>query len=165
MSRGFHFWRSQPLDRVTPPWLANPRPPAMSPHTNGTRYMSYCFISGKIKGGRDGGKRIIQRLNEESGRQENAVLSTWRWCKQGWLRLSQMTDHWPRPHSSLLTVLNKFNFIKIGHGSQAYVLELMFLIFEGSSFAIICFSKFDMYVHCWSCIVGMYTFISFAKVI
>ena len=28
--------------------------------------------------GRDGGKRMIQRLNEENGRQANAVLSTWR---------------------------------------------------------------------------------------
>ena len=61
------------------------------------------------------GKRMIQRLNEENGRQENTVLSTWSWCKQGWPRLSQMTDHWPRPSSLLLTVLNKylFNFIKI----------------------------------------------------
>ena len=32
----------------------------------------------KNRGGRDGGKKMIQRLNEESGRQENAVLSTWR---------------------------------------------------------------------------------------
>ena len=31
MSRGFHLWHSQPLDSVTPPWLANLRPPAMSP--------------------------------------------------------------------------------------------------------------------------------------
>ena len=30
----------------------------------------------KNKGGRDAGKRMIQRLNEESGRQENVVLST-----------------------------------------------------------------------------------------
>ena len=30
MSGGFHFWHSQPLDRVTPPWLENPHPPAMS---------------------------------------------------------------------------------------------------------------------------------------
>ena len=37
MSRGFHLWHSQPLGRVTLPWLANPRPPAMSPHANGTR--------------------------------------------------------------------------------------------------------------------------------
>jgi len=34
--------------------------------------------SGRIKGGRDGGKRMIQRLNEENGRHENTVLSTWR---------------------------------------------------------------------------------------
>ena len=31
MSRGFHFWQSQSLDM--PPWLLNPRLPAMSPHT------------------------------------------------------------------------------------------------------------------------------------
>ena len=65
-------------------------------------------------GGRDGGKRMIQRLNEESGRQENAVLSTGRWCKQGRPLLSQTTDRWSRPPSLLLTVLNKyFNFIYI----------------------------------------------------
>ena len=29
-------------------------------------------------GGRDGGKRMILRLNKESGHQENVVLSTWR---------------------------------------------------------------------------------------
>ena len=109
MSRGFHLWHSQPLDRVTPPWLANPRPPAMSPHANGTRYLSHWFVSGRIKGeGRNGGKRMIQRPNEENGRQESVVLSTWRWFKQGWPRLSQMTDRWPRPRSLLLTVLKKF---------------------------------------------------------
>ena len=47
-----------------------------------------------------GGKRTIQRLNEESGHQENVVLSTWRWCKQGWLHLSQTTDCWSSPRSS-----------------------------------------------------------------
>ena len=110
---GFLLWYSQSLERVTPPWLANPRPPAMSPHANGTRHLSHWSISGKIKeGGRDGRKRMIQRLNEESGRQENVVLSTWRRCKQGWPLLSQTTDRWPRPRASLLTVLNKFNFIK-----------------------------------------------------
>ena len=87
--------------------MANPRPPAMSPHANGTRHLPHWFISGRIKawrGGGDGSERMIQRLNEESGRQENAVLRTWRWCKKGWLRLSQTTDRWPRPRS-LLTVL------------------------------------------------------------
>ena len=57
-----------------------------------------------VGGGGEGRERMIQRLNEESGRQENAVLRTWRWCKKGWLRLSQTTDRWPRPRS-LLTVL------------------------------------------------------------
>ena len=56
------------------------------------------------------GKRMIQRLNEENGRHENTVLSTWRWCKQGWLRLSQTTDRWPRSRSLLLTLLNKYLF-------------------------------------------------------
>ena len=55
------------------------------------------------KGGGDGGKRMIQRLNEESGCQEHIVLSTWRWWKQGWLGMSQTTDRWPRPQSSLFT--------------------------------------------------------------
>ena len=50
---------------------------------------------------------MILRPNEENGRQENTVLSTWRWCKQGWPRLSQTTGRWPRPRS-LLTVLKKF---------------------------------------------------------
>ena len=54
--------------------------------------------------GRNGGKRMIQRPNEENDRQESVVLSAWRWFKQGWPRLSQTTDRWPRPRS-LLTVL------------------------------------------------------------
>ena len=115
MSRGFHLWHSQPLDRAMPPWLANPCPPAMSPHVSGTRHLSHWVTRGNNKrwGGRDGGKRMIQRLNEESGYQKNAVLSTWRWCKQGWPRLSQMTDCWSRACSLLLTELNiLFNFMK-----------------------------------------------------
>ena len=69
--RGFHFWHRQPLDRVTSPWLANPSPPAMSPQTNGTRHQAPVTLiyHWKSKGGRDGGKRMIQRLNEESGHQ------------------------------------------------------------------------------------------------
>ena len=91
MSRGFHLWHSQLLDRVTPLWLA--------------------------RGGGGGGmgiKKMIQRLNEENGRHENSVLSTWRRCKQGWPRLNQTTDRWPRSRSLLLTLLNKylFNLIK-----------------------------------------------------
>ena len=62
----------------------------------------------KRGGGRDGGKRTIQRPNEENGRQENTVLRTWRWCEQGWPRLSQTTYRWPRPRSLLLTVLKRF---------------------------------------------------------
>ena len=103
MSRGFHVWHSRPLDRVTPPWLANACPPAMSPYANGARHLSL-INQWKNKGaGRDGGKRMIQRLNKESGHQENVVLSTWRWRKQGWLGMSQTTDCWPRPQSSLFT--------------------------------------------------------------
>ena len=110
-----YLWHSQPLDRVTPPWLANPRPPAMSPHAKGTRHLSHWFNSGRIKGGRGGSKRMIQRLNEENGRCENTVLSTSRRCKQGWPCLSQTTDRWPRSRSLLLTLLNKylFNLIQI----------------------------------------------------
>ena len=66
-----------------------------------------------------GGEKVEDCLvtfkNEENGRHENTVLSTWRWCKQGWPRLSQTTDRWPRSPSLLLTLLNKylFNLIKI----------------------------------------------------
>ena len=66
--------------------------------------------SGRIKGGEGWGKRMIQRLNEENCRHKNTVLSTWRWCKQGWPRLSQTTDRWPCSHSLLLTLLNKYLF-------------------------------------------------------
>ena len=123
MSKGFHLWHSQPQHRVTPPWLANPHPPAMSPHANRTRYLSHWFNSGRIKGGRDGGKRMIQRLNEENGRHENTVLSTWRWCKQGWPRLSETTDRWPRPRYLLLTVLSKYLFNLIYFSSNLLFCE------------------------------------------
>ena len=78
-------------------------------------------LSVEKKGRRDGGKRMIQRLNEENGHQENTV---WRWCKQGWPRLSQMTDRWPRPWSLLLTVLNKylFNFIKTNYTRHKFLI-------------------------------------------
>ena len=56
------------------------------------------------------GKRMIQRLNEENGRHENTVLSTWRRCKQGRPRMSQTTDRWPRSRFLLLTLLNKYLF-------------------------------------------------------
>ena len=37
---------SQPLDRILPPWLANPRNPAMSPHS---RHLSHWWNSGGEK--------------------------------------------------------------------------------------------------------------------
>ena len=39
------------------------------------------FDRNSKKQGESGGKRMIQRLNEENCRHENTVLSTWRWCK------------------------------------------------------------------------------------
>ena len=77
MSRGFHFLRRQALERVTPPWLVNLRPPAVSPHADGTRHLSHWFINEKKNNrgvgwgvGGMGEKRMIQRLNEESGHHE-----------------------------------------------------------------------------------------------
>ena len=96
----------------------HPRPPAMSPHANGTTHPSHWFNSGRIKGAEGWGKRMIQRLNEENGRRENTVLSTWRRCKQGWPRLSQTTDRLPRSRSLLL---NKYLFNLI------YILGYIFL--------------------------------------
>ena len=42
---------SQPQDRILPPWLANPRNPAMSPHS---RHLSHWWNSGREKKIRDG---------------------------------------------------------------------------------------------------------------
>ena len=71
MSRGFHFLQSQPLDRVTPPWLVKPAPSSHEPvHQRNQAPVTLIYQWKKIKEGwgRDRGKRMIQRLNEESGR-------------------------------------------------------------------------------------------------
>ena len=47
-------------------------------------------------------KRTIQRLNEACGLQENAVLRTWSWCKQGWLHSSNQTDCWLTTRDTVL---------------------------------------------------------------
>ena len=76
MFRGFHFWHSQPLDKVTPPIAGKPAPSSHEPPLQWSQEPVTLIYQGKNKWGRDGGKRMIQRLNEESGRQENVVLST-----------------------------------------------------------------------------------------
>ena len=54
---------AQPAPRENYATMAGkPAPPAMSPHANGTRHLSLIYQC-KNKGGRDGGKRMIQRLN------------------------------------------------------------------------------------------------------
>ena len=80
------------------------RRPAPSSHTNRTRHLSHWFISGKIKGERDGGKTVIQRLNEEMGPLGNPILSTWSWCKPGLPCLSHHIDHWLATWMALLVV-------------------------------------------------------------
>ena len=105
---------AQPVPRQSyTPMAAKPAPSSNEPSCQWNQAPVTLIYQWKNKGGRgDEGKRMIQRLNEESGHQKNAVLSTWRWCKHCWLRLSQTSDRWPHPHSSLLTELNKFNIIK-----------------------------------------------------
>ena len=95
--------------RALQPWAPTP----MEPRTRHTD-----LTVEELRERRDGGKRMIQRLNEENGRRENTVLSTWRRCKQGWPRLSQTTDRWPRSRSLLL---NKYLFNLI------YILGYIFL--------------------------------------
>ena len=73
-----------PLARPAPrqsyaPMAGKPVPSsheAPTPMEPGTRQTDLTVE--ELKGGRNGGKRIIQRLNEENGRHENTVLSTWR---------------------------------------------------------------------------------------
>jgi len=77
VSRDFPFWHSRPLDRVVPPWLANLCLPAPQPMEPGTCHTDLS-VGNMVGGARDGCKRMIQRLDEENGHQENTVLSTWR---------------------------------------------------------------------------------------
>ena len=52
---------SQPLDRILPPWLANPRDPAMSPHS---MHRCHWWNSGRKKNkGWDGGKTLNEPLH------------------------------------------------------------------------------------------------------
>ena len=69
------------------------------------------------------GKRTIQRLNETWGHQENAVLRTWSWCKQGWLHSSNQTDCWLTTRDST-TVLLKETLIPF----QLFVVASLILI-------------------------------------
>ena len=92
---------------------------------------------GRIKGGEGWGQRMIQRLHEENCRHKNTVLSTWRWCKQGWPRLSQTTDRWPRSRSLLLTLLNK------------YLFNLIIILNLQLEFPTICILKSTLNVRSW----------------
>ena len=71
---------AQPVPRQSyTPRAAKPTPSTHEPPRQRNQAPVTMIYQWKNKGGRDGGKRMIQRLNdEESGRQENAVLSTWR---------------------------------------------------------------------------------------
>ena len=76
---------AQPAPRQSyTPMAGKPTPSTHEPPQQWNQAPVTMIYQWKNKGGRDGGKRMIQRLKEESGRQENAVLSTWRWCKQSW---------------------------------------------------------------------------------
>ena len=103
---------AQPAPRESyAPMAGKPAPSSHEPPRQWNQAPVTLIYQWKNKGGEGWGKWMIQRLNEESGHQESVVLSTWRWCKKGWLRLSQTTYRWPRSRSLLLTVLNEFNFI------------------------------------------------------
>ena len=79
MSRGFQLWHSQPIDRVTMyAFMAGKLvPSSLEPLCQWNQTPVTMIYQWKNKGRRDWGKRMIQRLNEESGRQGNAALSTW----------------------------------------------------------------------------------------
>ena len=116
---------AQPAPRQSyAPMAGKPVPTSHKPSRQWNQAPVILIYHCKNKGGRKGGKRMFQRLNVESGHRENALLSTWRWCKQGWPHLSQMTDRWARPHSLLLTMLKKY-FINLNF-SQIILLLLLF---------------------------------------
>ena len=76
MSRGFHFWQSQPLDKVTSPWLVHLCLPAMSLHTNWNRALWHWFISEKMKG-EGWGQMHNPKANQSKWLPRNAVLGTY----------------------------------------------------------------------------------------
>ena len=71
---------AQPAPRQSyAPMAGKPAPSSHEPPRQWNQAPVTLIYRWKNKGGgRDGGKRMIQRLNEESDRQENTVLSTWR---------------------------------------------------------------------------------------
>ena len=89
MSRGFHFWHSQPLDWLTTPWLVNLHLPAMNPHANRTRHLSHWFI-----GGAAASKCCTKHMEMTQARL--ITLEPLHW---------QLTNN-VCPHSMSLTVLN-----------------------------------------------------------
>ena len=60
------------------PMAGKPAPSSHEPPRHRNQAPVTLIDQWKNKGGRDGGKRMIQRLNKESGRQEDAELSTWK---------------------------------------------------------------------------------------
>ena len=70
---------AQPAPRQSyAPMAGKPAPSSHEPPRQWNQAPVTLIYRWKNKGGGDGGKRMIQRLNEESDRQENTVLSTWR---------------------------------------------------------------------------------------
>ena len=60
------------------PIAGKPAPSSHEPPRQWNQAPVTLIYQWKNKGGWDGGKRMIQRLNEENGHQENTVLNTWR---------------------------------------------------------------------------------------
>ena len=70
---------AQPAPRQSyTPMAGKPMPSNHEPPCQWNQAPVTLIYQWKNKGGRDGVKILIQRLNEENGRQENIVLSTWR---------------------------------------------------------------------------------------
>ena len=70
---------AQPAPRQSyAPMAGKPAPYSHEPPSQWNQAHVTLICQWKNKEGRAGGKRMIQRLNEESGRQKNVVLSTCR---------------------------------------------------------------------------------------
>ena len=70
---------AQPAPRQSyAPMAGKPAPSSHEPPHQWNQAPVTLITVEDLRGGRDGGKRMIQRLNEENGRHENTVLSTWR---------------------------------------------------------------------------------------
>ena len=87
----------------------------MSPYVNGTKHLSHWYISGKLgreQVGGGGSEAQSKGWTKQVAAMKalHILLSTWSWCKQGWLCLRHHTDCWLITEDGTPLVVNCVTF-------------------------------------------------------